>query len=100
MSEPVYLEVDPSTLHLPPSRASGADPIKLQRQMALYGNSVDGMPPLWVYRGSDGALMIHDGVTRATRVALLSPGTRVRVGVIGALTPPCGHLPTVRAPSP
>jgi hypothetical protein len=100
MSEPVYLEVDPSTLHLPPSRASGADPVKLQRQLALYGTAIDGMPPLWVYRGSDGALMIYDGVTRATRVALLLPGTRVRVEVIGDLTAPCGHLPTVGAPSP
>ena len=95
MSEPAYLEVDPSTLHLPPSRASGADPVKLQRQIAMYGTSVDGMPALWGYRGSDGALMIYDGVTRATRVAMLSPGTRVRVEVIGALTAPCGHLPTV-----
>src|SRR5262245_32489797 len=100
MSEPTSLEVDPRTLHLPPSRSSGAAPIKLQRQMALYGNSIDGMPPVWVYRGSDGALMIYDGVTRATRVALLSPGTRVRVEVIGDLTAPCGHLPTVGAPSP
>ena len=100
MSEPAYLEVDPSTLHLPPSRASGAEPIKLQRQIALYGTSVDGMPALWVYRGSDGALMIYDGVTRATRVAMLLPGTRVRVEVIGALTAPCGHLPTVGEPSP
>ena len=33
--------------------ASGADPVKLQRQIALYGTSVDGMPALWVYRGSD-----------------------------------------------
>jgi hypothetical protein len=95
MSESEYLEVDPRTLHLPPSRASGADPVKLQRQIAAYGASVDGMPALWVYRGSDGALMIYDGVTRATRVATLLPGTRVRVAVIGDLTAPCGHLPTV-----
>ena len=100
MSEPVYLEVDPSTLHLPPSRASGADPVKLQRQIALYGTSVDGMPALWVSRGSDGALMIYDGVTRATRVAMLFPGTRARVEVIGDLTAPCGHVPTVGEPSP
>ncbi len=100
MSEPAYLEVDPRTLHLPPSRASGADPVKLQRQIAMYGASVDEMPALWVYRGSDGALMIYDGVTRATRVAMLLPGTRVRVEVIGDLTVPCGHLPTVGEPSP
>ena len=100
MSEPEYLEVDPRTLHLPPSRASGADPIKLQRQIALYGVSVTGMPVLWVYRGSDGALMIYDGVTRATRVAMLLPGTRVRVEVIGTLLAPCGPLPTVGASVP
>ena len=95
MSASEYFEVDPRALHLPPSRASGADPVKLQRQIAAYGASVDGMPALWVYRGSDGALMIYDGVTRATRVATLLPGTRVRVEVIGDLTVPCGHLPTV-----
>jgi hypothetical protein len=95
MSESEYLEVDPRTLHLPPSRASGAEPVKLQRQIAVYGASVDGMPGLWVYRGSDGALMIYDGVTRVTRVALLLPGAPVRVEVIGNLTFPCGHLPTV-----
>ena len=100
MSEPSYLEVDPRTLHLPPSPASGAVPVKLQRQIALYGTSVDGMLALWVYRGSDGALMIYDGVTRATRVAMLLPGARVRVEVIGDLSAPCGHLPTVGAQSP
>jgi hypothetical protein len=100
MSEPEYLEVDPRTLHLPPSRASGADSVKLQRQIALYGTSVADMPALWVYRGSDGALMIYDGVTRATRVATLLPGTRVRIEVIGDLTSPCGHLPTVGAHVP
>ncbi len=100
MSEPEYLEVDPRALHLPPSRASGADPIKLQRQIATYGVSVDGMPALWVYRGSDGTLMIYDGVTRATRVAILLPGTPVRVEVIGDLTAPCSHLPTVGEQAP
>jgi hypothetical protein len=95
MSESEYLEVDPRTLYLPPSRAAGADPVKLQRQIAAYGASVDGMPALWVYRGSDGTLMIYDGVTRAARVVILLPGTPVRVEVIGHLTAPCGHLPTV-----
>lgn len=95
MSESEYLEVDPRTLHLPPSRASGADRVKLQRQIAAYRASIDGMPALWVYRGSDGTFMIYDGVTRATRVASLLPGTPVRVEVIGDLSSPCGHLPTV-----
>src|SRR5260370_34576315 len=100
MSESASLQVDPRTLQLPLSRASGADPVKLQRQITVYGTSVDGMPALWVYRGSGGALMIYDGVTRATRVATLFPGTHVRVEVIGDLTTPCGHLPTVGEQSP
>ena len=44
--------------------AHGADPVKLHRQVAKYGTSVHGMPPLDVKRGSDGELVIHDGVTR------------------------------------
>jgi len=63
------LQVDPATLHLPGSRIDGADPIKLQRQLARYGVSTVGMPPVEVKRGSDGELVIFDGVTRATRVA-------------------------------
>ena len=43
---------------------SGADPWKLHRQMAEYGNSTEGMPPLEVSRGTDGELMINNGVTR------------------------------------
>lgn len=53
------------------------------------------MPPLWVDRGSDGALVIFDGVTRATRAASRSPGTPVPVEVIGDLRRPVGFLPTV-----
>lgn len=95
MTPPEFLEVDPKTLHLPPARASGADPAKLQRQIATYGTSIAGMPTLWVYRGTDGGLMIFDGVTRATRVAKLLPGNLLRVEVVGDLPRPCGHLPTV-----
>jgi len=43
------------------------------------------MPPPWVYEGSDGVLMIYNGVTRATRVARLTPGALIRVEVIGQL---------------
>jgi hypothetical protein len=81
-------EVDPAELRLPPSRASGADPSKLQRQIARHGTSVDGMPPLLAYEGSDGVLELVDGVTRATRVAKLLPGTKVRVEVLGKLRRP------------
>ena len=76
-----FLQVDPQTLHVPPSRPQGADPAKLQRQIALHGKSIAGMPPLEVIRGKDGALRIHDGVTRATRVAKLLPGQLVTVEV-------------------
>ena len=82
-------------LHLPTSRCAGADPLKLQRQIARFGKSTQGMPALEVSRGSDGALMINDGVTRATRVAKLLPGSLVRVEVIDDYPAAVGHLPTI-----
>lgn len=90
-----FLQVDPATLHLPGSRSDGADPVKLQRQVANHGTSATGMPPLEVKRGSDGELVIYDGVTRATRVAKYMPGTLVTVEVTGKLRGPVGGLPTV-----
>jgi hypothetical protein len=80
MSEAI--DVDPGELHLPPSRAQGADPGKLARQISRHGNSLDGMPPLQVVRGKNGHLRINDGVTRATRAAKLRPGELVRAEVI------------------
>jgi hypothetical protein len=77
------LDVDPRVLHVPPSRRTGADPFKLHRQIALFESSKAGMPAPWAYRGSDRELMLYNGVTRATRIAKLSPGT------------PVGHLPTI-----
>jgi len=77
-----FLQVDPRTLRLPPSRWSGADPLKYHRQVARYGNSVTGMPPPWVSRGKNGALMLLNGVTRATRVAKLAPGQTITVEVV------------------
>jgi hypothetical protein len=94
---PVILDVDPRTLHVPPSRLSGADPYKLQMQIARFGASSAGMPPPWAYRGTDGALMIYNGVTRATRIARLAPGASIRVEVVGTLRSPVGHLPTIGA---
>jgi len=76
-----FLDVDPRKLRLPPSRRDGADPAKLQRQIAKHGKNTDGMPPLVVHRGKDGELLIFDGVTRATRVAKLLPGVCVPVEV-------------------
>src|SRR5579871_4656287 len=82
---PEFIDVDPGELHLPPSRTQGADPGKLARQIAKYGNSLDGMPPLEVVRGKDGHLRINDGVTRATRAAKLRPGVLVPAEVIQEL---------------
>ena len=82
---PDFRDVDPFELRVPRSRSQGADPAKLQRQIALFGRSVVGMPPLWVYEGSDGLLVVYNGVTRATRIAKLAPGTLIRVEEIGTL---------------
>lgn len=90
-----FRDVDTAGLRLPPSRPSGADPYKLQRQIARFGDSTDGMPPVWVYEGSDGVLEIIIGATRATRIAKLAPGTKVRVEVIGTLRQPRGQDPKV-----
>jgi hypothetical protein len=51
--------------------------------------------PLEVSRGTDGELVINDGVTRATRIAKLSPGTFVRVEVIDDLPIPVGSFPSI-----
>ena len=81
-----FILVDPSDLYLPSGlRSTGADPVKLARQIARHGNSLNGMPPLEVVRGRDGHLRINDGVTRATRAAKLRPGELVPAEVIATL---------------
>ena len=90
-----FRDVDPAELRLPPSRFSEADPYKLQQQIARFGASTVGMPPVWVYEGSDGVLEIINGATRATRIAKLAPGTPIRVEVIGRLPRPVGHYPKI-----
>ena len=95
MNPPEFLKVDPCSLRLPATRPIGADPVKLQWQIAQYGSSTEGIPPILVYRGSDGGLVIFDGVTRSSRIAKLRPGLSVQVEVIGDLPFPCGHQPTV-----
>lgn len=57
--------------------------MKLHMQIAKFGASTSGMPPILVYEGSDGVLAIWNGVTRATWIAKLSPGTLVQVEVLG-----------------
>lgn len=78
-----FRDVDPRELRLPSRR--GADPFKLQRQIARFSASSAGMPPPWVYEASDGVLVLYNGITRATRIAKLSPGTTIRVEVVGKL---------------
>src|SRR3954453_2782291 len=78
-----FRDVDPRELRLPSRR--GADPFKLQLQVARFGASSAGMPPPWVYEASDGVLVLYNGVTRATRIARLAPGTTIRVEVVGKL---------------
>src|SRR5512146_313634 len=90
-----FRDVDPKELRLPPSRSSGADPYKLQQQIARFGTSTGGMPPVWVYEGSDGVLEIVDGTTRATRIAKLVPGSTIWVEVIGKLRQPRGQNPRI-----
>ena len=91
----LVIDVDPRTLHVPPSRPTGADPVKLQRQIRLFGANTTGMPAPWVCRGTDGALVLFNGVTRATRVAKLAPGQLIRVEVIEDLPGPAGNTHTI-----
>src|SRR5215207_3268318 len=95
MSPRVFFDVDPATLYLPQSRIDGADPVKLQRQIARHGSSLSGMPPILVYQGTDGGFIISDGVTRATRAAKLCPGQVVPVELLGRLPVRAADLPTV-----
>ena len=90
-----FVIVDPAELRVPPSRPYGADPGKLHRQFAAFGASAVGMPNPWVFEGTDGVLMLYNGVTRATRLAKLAPGTLIRVEIIGRLKSPLGQRPRI-----
>ena len=91
---PDFRDVDPGKLRLLPSRRQGADPAKLQRQIAWFGRSTVGMPPLQVFEGLDG-VFVYNGVTRATRIAKLVPGALVPVEVIGRLRRAFATEPTI-----
>ena len=78
-----FRDIDPRELRLPSRR--GADPFKLQRQIARFGASSAGMPAPSVYEASDGVLVVYNEVTRATRIATLAPGTAIRVEIVGML---------------
>lgn len=95
MNPRVFLDIDPRSLRVPGSRRTGADPVKLQRQMAQFGKSTQGMPPIEVSRGADGEFVINNGVTRATRIAKLSPGTLVTIEIIDDLPIPVGSFPSI-----
>jgi len=95
MNPRVFLDVDPRTLRLPGSRRSGAGSFKLRRQIAQFGSSDQGMPTIEVSRGTDGELVINNGVTRATRIAQQAPGKTVRVEVIDDLPIAVGAFPSI-----
>jgi len=80
-----FREVDPRELRVTPSRRQGADPARIARQISLFGRSAVGMSPPRGYEGSDGVLVLYNGVTRATGIAKLAPGTLIHVEVIGKL---------------
>ncbi|BBO36267.1 hypothetical protein [Lacipirellula parvula] len=90
-----FREVDPSELRVPSSRRQGADPAKLQRQITLFGSSTQGMPAPWVYEAADGVLVLYNGVTRATRIAKLAAGVKIRLEVIGKLQRPRAADPKI-----
>jgi len=100
MSPRVFFDTDPAKLHVPNERIDRADPIKLQRQISRHGRTLAGMPPVLVYRGSDGEMVLSDGVTRATRIAKLSPETQIPAELLGTLPFPVGHLPTIQEKLP
>jgi hypothetical protein len=66
-----FRDVDPRELALPSRQ--GADPFKLQRQIARFRASSIGMPPPWVYEASDGVIL-YNGINRSTRMAKLASG--------------------------
>jgi len=93
---PRFVDVDPRELRLPPGyQRSGADPYKLQRQIARFGALVSGMLPPVVYEAKDGVLVLWNGVARATRIAKLAPGTPLRVEVIGKIPRACAGDPKI-----
>ncbi|MCA9109413.1 MAG: hypothetical protein KDA52_05675 [Planctomycetaceae bacterium] len=100
MKQPELLDVDPAELRLPGGRIDGADPAKLLRQISRHGDTVDDMPNLLVTRDVQGCLILNDGVTRATRIAKLRPGTLLTVEVIDEVSVDLSSLPTIREKLP
>lgn len=90
---PSFRDVNPRELRVPSK--CGADPGKLERQISRFGASSAGMPPIIVYEASDAVLVVYNGLTRATRIAKLAPGTLVKVEVVGRLRQPFGSEPSI-----
>ncbi len=78
--------VNPGVLRLPPEREGGADNFKLTSQCYDFGNSIEGMPPIFVIEGANGELQIYDGVTRATRAYMMDIYRDVVVEVTNILS--------------
>lgn len=90
-----FLDVDPKTLVTASHLRFGPDLMKLHRQIIRFGTSTAGMPPILVNEDSDGRLQIVDGMTRASRVAKLCPGTLVTVQILSTLRDPLPYQTTV-----
>ncbi len=71
----------PGKLRLPPTRPEGADDYKLAMQEIESGSSTEGMPSIEVLLGSDGQMIIFNGVTCAIRAYRYHPNTPVLVEV-------------------
>lgn len=88
------LDIDPRELRPFASRPK-AEGWKLERQISQYGSSSNGMPPIEVYESLDGYFVIYNGITRATRMAMLAPGVNVRIEVLGRLAKRYADSPSV-----
>lgn len=89
----VFVTIDPRLLRLRLADAAGADPGKLHDQTLQFGSSMKGMPPPECYRGSDGEILLYNGIIRATRIARESPGTPIVVEILEEKKKPYGSFP-------
>jgi len=94
-----FRQIDPAELRVPPSRAQGADPEEaLAADLLVRAINGGDARPLGLRgcgRRSGGTLVEYNGVTRATRVAKLAPGTPIQVEVIGTLPQAYESLPRI-----
>ena len=88
------MSIPASCVSRPPVRRVPTPPSS-SAQIARFGRSAAAMPPPWVYEASDGVLVLYNGVTRATRIAKLAPGTLIRVEVVGKLRRACAGDPKI-----